>query len=135
MRKVRDDILIYMRKGILCFIKQNGKVLLILVDYGNQVVWNGVSGFIEEGESNEDAVIREVKEEIGVTIDSSSLKYKGIHKVSDDLELYVFTAAKWEGNPEPKEESIKDIQWFPIDNLPFDKMLEDNKNWIPELLQ
>jgi 8-oxo-dGTP diphosphatase len=123
------------REGILCFLKQNNDVLLILVDYGNKVVWNGVSGYIDPNENREDAVVREVKEEIGVSIDSSTLQYKGTHRVSDNLNLYIFTAIKWEGDPEPKEKSIKEVRWFAINNLPFQEMFEDNKNWISDLLK
>lgn len=123
------------RKGVLCFIKKDNKVLLILVDYADKLVWNGVSGYIEPDESNEDAIVREVKEEIDVTIDKASLVYKGEKVVSENLELEVYTATKWEGILEPKEESIKRVEWFKIDNLPFEKMNKGNEEWITELIK
>ncbi len=123
------------RKGILCFLKQDSKVLLILVDYGSSVVWNGISGFIDEDEKKENAVLREVKEEIGIDLDLSTVQYKGSHSVSDELDLDIFTVTNWEGIPESKEASIKEVRWFAIDKLPFEKMFEGNENWIPDLLK
>ena len=123
------------RKGVLCFIKKDNKVLMILVSYGDKSIWNGVSGFIDSGENSKEAVIREIKEEIGITVDVSSLQFKGTHVVSEELSLEVFTTTKWEGVPASKEESIKEVQWFKIDKLPFEQMFPDNKDWVPELIK
>src|SRR2546427_13235770 len=45
----------------VCF--ENGKLLLVR---DNQGFWAGVGGWIEPGESPESALVREVKEELGV---------------------------------------------------------------------
>lgn len=124
------------RKGILCFVKQEDKILLIQVNYGDgKLIWNGVSGFVEFGEEIIKAVIREVKEEIGVDVNVSSLMHKGTQTVSDALDLEVFVATKWTGEPKPKEESIVGIGWFRIDNIPYGQMFPGNQDWLPTLLK
>ncbi len=124
------------RQGILCFLKRNNEVCLVKVDYGNgKLIWNGVSGFIEPGETSEEAVLREVEEEIGVRIDSSSLLFKGTQAISSNLALDTFIATKWQGNPKPKEESIKMVKWFAIENMPFPEMFANNQAWIPSIIK
>jgi len=123
------------RKGILCFLKKDNQILLIKVDFGDKLVWNGISGFIDEKETNQEAAIREVNEELGIIVDKKSLTYKGNHIISDQLNLDIFIASQWQGNPKPQEESIKEIQWFEINNLPYHQMFEDNKDWLPKFLK
>lgn len=123
------------RKGILCFIKRGDQVLLAKIDYGNdKIVWNGISGFVEDNEKEEDAVIREVEEEIGIKIDDVSLKYRGNYIISEELELDIFVAFRWTGTPKIQEESIKELQWFAVSSLPFEEMFPNNKDWVLDFL-
>ena len=111
-------------------------MLLAQFDYGDQgLIWNGLSGFVEQDEELVDTVVRETKEEIGIDLDPSSLTHKGTRVVSDELDLELFTATKWTGTPGAKEESIKDIRWYEIDKLPFHAMFPGNEEWIPALLK
>lgn len=56
----------------LCYLKQNGKTLMIHRNKRPNDIhagkWNGLGGKFETGESPEDCVIREVREESGLTI-------------------------------------------------------------------
>lgn len=124
------------RKGILCFIIREEQVLFAKIDYGKgNVVWNGISGFIEPNEQKEDAVLREIEEEIGIKIDKKYLEYRGSHKVSDELQLEIFVAYGWDGVPTPQEVSIKELKWFSKDNLPYDEMFPGNKDWVLKFIK
>lgn len=87
-----------MKNTTLCYIERDGKYLMLLrnkksVDE-NKGKWIGVGGKFEEGESPEECVIREVKEETGLAV--SALRFRGlITFVSDEWGteyLHLFTA-------------------------------------------
>ena len=64
----------------LCYIEQDGKYLMMhRIKKENDVnkdKWIGVGGHFEDGESPEDCLLREVKEETGLTL--TEWKFRGI---------------------------------------------------------
>ena len=64
----------------LCYIEQNGKYLMLhrvkKKKDVNQHKWIGVGGHFEPGESPEECLLREVKEETGLTL--LSWRFRGI---------------------------------------------------------
>ena len=46
---------------------------------------------------------------------------------------HVFTAAGFEGSPTETDEAIP--LWCSIDELPFDRMWEDDHTWFPHMLE
>lgn len=53
-----------MKKGTVCFLTKGDEVLLVLIKYSpNDRKWTGIGGYVNEGESLEDAIIREAQEE------------------------------------------------------------------------
>ncbi len=55
--------------AVVGIVQRNGKILLLKRNSGKEFFpgkWNFISGFVKEKESAEDAVLREVCEEIGV---------------------------------------------------------------------
>jgi ADP-ribose pyrophosphatase YjhB (NUDIX family) len=53
-----------LRQATVCFLRNKNQVLLALIEYGpNDRKWTGIGGFVEAGESLEDAVVREAEEE------------------------------------------------------------------------
>lgn len=54
-----------MRQTAACFLIKENKVLLLRVHYPDgHEIWNGGAGWVEEGETPEQGIIREIKEEI-----------------------------------------------------------------------
>ena len=92
-----------MRSTTLCYL-EHGRDYLMLhrvkkeVDE-NKDKWIGIGGKFEEGESPEDCLLREVREETGLTL--TSWRYRGIVTfVSDEWGteyMHLFTADAWEG--------------------------------------
>ena len=89
----------------LCYIEQDGKYLMLHRTKKKQDInggkWIGVGGHLEEGESPEDCLVREVREETGLTL--TSYTFRGlITFISDQQEtelMCLFTADGFEGKP------------------------------------
>jgi 8-oxo-dGTP pyrophosphatase MutT (NUDIX family) len=79
------------------------------------------AGHLEAGESVIQAVIREAKEEIGVTIASEHVAFAHIMHSSSGggRAAFFFTVRQWDGVPENCEpEKCSELAWFPLDALP-----------------
>jgi mutator protein MutT len=130
-----------MKHMTLLFLLREDKkeVLLAMKKRGfGEGKWNGVGGKIEEGETPEQAVIREAQEEIGVGIEEKDLVHRGHIFFSfagpDEVKLRVriYTTTVWEGTPAESEEMSP--KWFPFSTVPYDDMWVDDPHWLPELL-
>lgn len=121
------------RTGTVCFIINDGKLLLALIEYSpNDRKWNGIGGFVEEKESPEDAVIREISEETFIEVRKEDLiKFK---ELDLDIHLVIYKTNKWSGELKIKDQSLKELKWFNFDEIPFKQMHPGNDKWLPELL-
>ena len=120
----------------LLYIVKDRKVLLILKKKGlGAGLYNGVGGKLEEGETPIQAAIRECIEEIGVK--PTGVRWMGLIEFYNDNALYgfvhVFLANGYVGEPQETEEA-KPV-WFEIDEIPYDRMWEDDKYWFPLILK
>jgi 8-oxo-dGTP diphosphatase len=98
----------------------------------------GLGGHVEPGESPAEAAAREVKEESGLHVPVDALTelahvtFLFPVRPSWDMDVVVFAAAAWSGVPAESQE-IKP-QWFPVADLPFDRMWDDARHWLPRVL-
>lgn len=122
----------------LLFLVKNGQILLAMKKRGfGAGKWNGVGGKIEAGESIEDALVRECQEEIGITPKSwqhmAELDFVQ-DSTSDPWHMYVhaYVSNEWEGEPAESEEMRP--KWYPVDNIPYDVMWDDDRYWLPKVL-
>ena len=100
--------------------------------------FNGIGGKVEENETVEQAMIRETQEEIGITPKNyyqiGTLNFDEYVKNERALVVVnVFVAYDYEGEIIESNEMIP--RWFDINNIPYDKMLPDDKYWYPYLLK
>ena len=110
-----------MRMSTLCYIeKENQYLMLHRVVKKNDVnkdKWIGVGGHFEYGESPEECVLREVKEETGYTL--TSFQYRGLVTfVFADVEMEymsLFTADGFEGEPILCNEGV--LEWVNIEDV------------------
>jgi 8-oxo-dGTP diphosphatase len=99
----------------------------------------GIGGKVEEGESVAEAAIREVKEEVGISIgagdliDCGKVEFQFPSKPAWDQDALLFRCETWQGAP--AETSEIRPEWFKLDQIPFDKMWDDAKYWVPKLLE
>lgn len=109
------------RLSTLCYIEKDHKYLMlhrvVKKNDVNKDKWIGVGGHFEEGESPEECVLREVKEETGYTL--TSYRYRGLVTfVFADVEMEymsLFTADDFEGEPIPCDEGV--LEWVDIEDV------------------
>ena len=130
----------HLRKVTLCYlIDKEGLVLIAMKKRGFGVgKWNGVGGKLAEGESVEDALLRETKEEIAVDLKSFRktgvirFYFSGEESSKFNQEVHVFIADSWEGEPRESEEMKP--KWFHPKDLPLEEMWPDDRYWLKDAL-
>ncbi len=121
----------------LCIIHQNGKILLGMKKRGlGKGLWNGFGGKLENNETIEEALEREVQEEIRVKVlDLNKVGIIGFEfeNNSETLEVHIFKGRKFKRKPKETEEMIP--KWFSISEIPYNKMWSDDIYWLPLFLK
>ena len=79
-------------------------------------LWEFVGGKVEPGESKEEALVRECREELGVTVDVGDIFMEVTHKYPDiTVHLTLFSASIREGVPQKLEH--QDIRWITAEEI------------------
>ncbi len=80
------------------------------------LLWEFVGGKVEPGESGPDALIRECKEELGVTVEVADVYAELVHEYPDmTITLTLYNASIREGTPRRLEHN--DIQFITRDEI------------------
>ena len=81
------------------------------------LLWEFVGGKVESGETKDQALIRECKEELNVVLSVGDVFMDVIHEYSDiTVRLTLFNATIAEGEPQKLEHN--DIQWITPSEIP-----------------
>lgn len=122
----------------LVLLRKENKILLGQKKRGfAKGTFNGIGGKQDQNETIEQAMIRECQEEIGATPIEYELRgkiifdvyYKGEHV---NMPLYIYNCTSFSGEIVETEEMIP--EWFDLDKIPFDKMLQDDLLWYEYFL-
>ena len=80
------------------------------------LLWEFVGGKVEPGETKEEALIRECKEELNVTVAVEDVFMEVVHEYPDLLvRLTLFNARIVEGVPQKLEHN--DIRWMKVEEI------------------
>lgn len=121
--------------GTLLFVLRGDEVLLIRKKRGHGAgKINGPGGKVDPGETPEQAAVRETGEEIGIRVLDPELKgrFRFVDLVGPQWLGYAYLAHRFEGTPVPTAEA--DPAWYPVGALPFDEMWDDDRFWLPRVL-
>ena len=118
----------------LCYLERGNEYLMLhRVKKKNDVnhdKWIGVGGKFEEGESPEECVLRECREETGLTL--TAWRYRGIVTFVSDAApteyMHLFTATGWTGTPTVCDEG--ELAWIEKKKLLGLPMWEGDKLFL-----
>lgn len=119
----------------LCFVVREGNILLILKKRGlGAGKINGPGGRLEPGETALQAAIRETHEELGVTPLGLHQRGELSFQFADGYSLHcaVFLASDCEGVAVETDEAVP--LWTPLEEIPYERMWEDDRHWLPGML-
>ena len=105
----------------LCYIRRGGEYLMlhrVKKEHDlNHDKWIGIGGKFEDKESPEDCLLREAKEETGLTL--TQWQYRGLVTFVSDLYpteyMHLFTADAYTGTLKECDEGV--LEWLPKERL------------------
>lgn len=123
-----------MINSTLCYIEKDNKYLMLhrvkKQNDLNQDKWIGIGGKFEDKESPEDCLLREAKEETGLTL--TSYRYRGIVTFISDVwpteYMHLFTADAYEGTIKECDEGV--LEWIEKEKLLSLKLWEGDKIFL-----
>lgn len=128
-----------MRETTLCYIEKDDSYLMLhrtkKKPDGSYEKWLGVGGKLESGETPEECVIREVKEETGYTLTDYQYRAR-IFFYSDTWEdeiMYLYTATCFTGKEIPCDEG--ELVWVPKNDVPNLKIWEGDKLFLNRMVE
>jgi NAD+ diphosphatase len=103
--------------AMMVLVTRDREVLLARANRFPGAMYSALAGFVEPGETIEDCIHREVREEVG--IDVTDLQYFASQSWAFPHSLMIAYTAHYAGGelrPDPSE--IADVRWFGVDALP-----------------
>ena len=118
----------------VCYLKKDNKILMIKFSkkWGN--VYAPPGGKFEKGESPLDCIIREFKEETGLTLVNPKLQGMSYWQESSEGIIFVYTAENYEGKQISMSEE-GNLECITIEELLTIKQFEQNEKFTPYLFK
>ena len=125
-----------MRHTTLCIPITDSEILL-----GKKKVrwgagkWNGFGGKLEDGETPEEATVRELEEECGLCADKNSLEKVAItvfyFNGKAKFLMHTYLVRNWYGKPIESDEMLP--QWHSLKKVPYNEMWKADSIWLEKV--
>lgn len=86
-------------------------------------VWHVPGGRVEAGETVQEAAVREIREELGISVAVDDLTFQGVvaydETNGEDVDTFQFSTHRWQGEPrlmEPHKHQA--MQWISVADFP-----------------
>jgi len=104
--------------AVIVLVKRKAEILLARAHHFPDNLYSTIAGFVEPGESLEDAVIREIYEEVRIQV--KDIRYFGNQPWPYPNSLMLgFTASYAGGEIQLDQNELADAAWFTKENLPL----------------
>jgi NAD+ diphosphatase len=101
----------------IVLVRRGDRILLAHSPGFPKGLYSVLAGFVEPGESIEEAIVREVREEVGIEV--TNVRYFGSQPWPFPNSLMIgFTADYMGGDLNPQPGEIEDAGWYTADDLP-----------------
>jgi ADP-ribose pyrophosphatase YjhB (NUDIX family) len=110
---------------------ETGRVLLLEHVFRAGSGWGIPGGFIERGEQPEEAVRRELREEIGLELEEAELAF--VRALKRPAQVEIIFRCRPRGDIGSRSLEIKHAQWFALDALP-EGLTRDQRQLIERAL-
>jgi 8-oxo-dGTP diphosphatase len=135
-----------MREATVCYLlRENGKGPEVLLGPRRSLfkdrIWNGPGGGLRKGEGIFAGSKREVREEVKVEVDLSSVSHfatlDSYHPYGSGHQLgyrvYFSYVSRWSGEPQVTD-AFWELHWVHLNDLPYTRMMPDVIAWMPLVL-
>jgi 8-oxo-dGTP diphosphatase len=97
--------------------------------------WKALSGKLLPCETPIEGAMREAFEESGIRV--THLEPRGklccfFEGRREKWIIHLYASHSFEGEPRSSDEGF--VRWFSLDELPYDEMWEDDKHWLPHVI-
>ncbi len=115
-----------------CVLDREGRVLLLKHAFRAGSGWGIPGGFVERGEQPEDALRRELREEVGLEIAAARVAF--VRTLARPHQLEIIFCCRATGEAHPREREIERAEWYAPAQLPAE-LSQDQRRLIARALQ
>ena len=112
-------------------VDRQGRVLLLKHVFRTGSGWGIPGGFMEKREQPDEAIRRELREEVGLEVES--LEIVIVRMLEKSRHLEIIFRCRPRGQAKPRSNEIKNASWFALDALPRE-LSRDQRHLIERAL-